>query len=53
MEPTANKNKPDEIEAQDLRLVSELQRILEARIEVEKIFADPSYVSPLATASRP
>jgi hypothetical protein len=35
-------------ETQDLKLVSELMRILEARIEVEKIFADPNYVSSLA-----
>jgi hypothetical protein len=35
-------------ETQDLKLVSELKRLLEARIEVEKIFADPNYVSPLA-----
>jgi hypothetical protein len=35
-------------ETQDLKLVSELERILEVRIEVEKIFADPNYVSPLA-----
>ena len=34
--------------SQDLKLVSELKRILEARIEVEKIFADPNYVSPPA-----
>jgi hypothetical protein len=35
----------DEV-TEDLKLLSELERILEAMIEVEKIFADPNYVSP-------
>ncbi len=43
-----NRNEPMDETTQDLKLVSELKRILEARIEVEKIFADPNYVSPLA-----
>ncbi len=46
--PDSQAKEPMNQETQDLKLVSELERILEVRIEVEKIFADPNYVSPLA-----